>query len=767
MHLRLFLHSLSLAFILCAFASPVAAQPALTWEAALRELKPDVFAPEDRARLSGMLGAHLRSRLAEANARSRADWLAITNRLQWETFTRSRLEKLRASLGAPATPAAKLNVRTAGEIAGEGCRIRRLVFETRPGLWATANLYLPVRDRERGMPGLLICHSHHRPKEHSELQDMGMTWARAGCAVLVMDQLGHGERRQHPFASAKDFAGDFRVSRQDYHYRYDTGIQLSLLGESLAGWMAWDMSRGVDLLLSLPGIAADQIILLGSVAGGGDPTAVAAALDTRIACVVPFNFGGPQPETRFPLPADIETSFNYAGSGSWESTRNLRLSARDGFLPWVIVGSIAPRRLIYAHEFGWHRERDPVWQRLETIQGFFQTPDRLAFTHGRGELKGSPPEASHCTHIGQPHRERIHTAFAKWFGIQAEEFSKPVPEDQLRCWTPALTQAAQPKRLVDVLPDWAQRLRDARGTSRSGNPAVHARLLRNRLAPLLGEVVPAAKAKVLRHDNATAATGLRVEKVVLQTEAGIEVPLLLLSRKTDAPRQAVAVALAQEGKAGFLQHRAAHIAILLEAGVMVCLPDVRGTGETRAGSERGPESSDAAHSATAWMLGDTMPGARLRDTRAVLAWLRSREDVDAKRIALWGESFVAVNVSNVKYPTPRRVEGQPRVSDPASPLLALLTALYEEDVRAVYTHGGLADFASVLKHQQVLIPSDAVIPGLLAAGDLPELVRLVALRPLKQTSTVNALNQRVDPASKEPVSEAGPWLVEQLKLTKP
>ena len=35
------------------------------------------------------------------------------------------------------------------------------------------------------MPGLLIVHSHHRDKTHGELQDMGMTWARAGCLVLV------------------------------------------------------------------------------------------------------------------------------------------------------------------------------------------------------------------------------------------------------------------------------------------------------------------------------------------------------------------------------------------------------------------------------------------------------------------------------------------------------------------------------------------------------------------------------------------------------
>ncbi len=85
------------------------------------------------------------------------------------------------------------------------------------------------------MPGILICHSHHNPKTQSELQDMGVVWARAGCYVLVMDQLGHGERRQHPFRTSADYDESFKVSRQDYYFRYNVGIQLHLIGESLIG----------------------------------------------------------------------------------------------------------------------------------------------------------------------------------------------------------------------------------------------------------------------------------------------------------------------------------------------------------------------------------------------------------------------------------------------------------------------------------------------------------------------------------------------------
>ncbi len=198
---------------------------------------------------------------------------------------------------------------------------------------------------------------------------------------------------------------------------------------------------GIDLLLQRRGIDKDRIIVLGSVAGGGDPAAVLAALDRRVAAVVPFNFGGAQPETKYPLPPDAERTFNYLGGGSWESTRNLRLSGRDGFLPWLIVAAAAPRPLIYAHEFAWDQEHDPVWQRLQKIYGFYGAQDKLASVHGRGSVRGKPPEATHCNNIGAVHRKGIHAAFAKWFGIEATEYQKRLPAAELQCLTAAARRA--------------------------------------------------------------------------------------------------------------------------------------------------------------------------------------------------------------------------------------------------------------------------------------------------------------------------------------
>ena len=142
------------------------------------------------------------------------------------------------------------------------------------------------------------------------------------------------------------------------------------------GWMVWDLIRGLDVLLSRPGVDKDRVILLGSVAGGGDSAAVTAGLDARVKAVVPFNFGGPQPD--FAVPGDSARDYYFFGVPEWESTRCLRLGARDGFAHWLIVGSVAPRRLIYAHEFAWDRDRDPVWPRLQKVFAWYDATDHLA-----------------------------------------------------------------------------------------------------------------------------------------------------------------------------------------------------------------------------------------------------------------------------------------------------------------------------------------------------------------------------------------------------
>jgi dienelactone hydrolase len=739
--------------------------------------------PADRPRLAAMWGAEVRKRRIAANERENEAWRRVRSRSDWEHFRDVRIEALHRSLGESQEPPADLKVKVTGTLRGAGYTIENLVFESRPGLRVTANLYAPS-EPPPAMPGIVICHSHHNPKWQSELQEMGVLWARQGCLVLVMDQLGHGERRQHPFRSKEDYAGEFRPGRQDYYFRSNVGMQLHLIGESLIGWMTWDLSRGVDLLLSRPGIDRTRIILVGAVAGGGDPAAVTAALDPRIAAVVPFNFGGPQPETAFPLPPDSQTSFDYFGDGSWESTRNLRWSARDGFAPWVIVGSVAPRRLVYAHEFAWDQEHDPVWRRLKSIYAFYEplkanasdgsesAPSNLASTHGAGSVRGRGPGNTHCNNIGPVHLVAIHAAFERWFHIpipRREDLPRHTAEE-LTCLTPAAT-SDRPMVPVHQLAQaiGARRAAAARERLAKSSPAERRQALRRDWARLLGDPEPRQEPRVLtvvdpsREDQfpsdrrpplarqgpkpsgaspERSALVASVDRLALEVEPGIVVPLVLLTpRRPSTGRRPVVVAVAQAGKQAFLDRRAGAIADILAAGIAVCLPDLRGTGETKPDDGRGRDSSATSLSSAELMLGQTAVGARVRDLRSILRYLRTRPELDGRRVALWGESFAASHRRDQDLAVPLELADSLPHAEPLGGLVVLLTALFEDEIQAVSARGGLAEFQSLLESPFILVPHDVIIPGAIAVGDLGDVAAALAPRPLQLAELVDGRNR--------------------------
>jgi dienelactone hydrolase len=723
----------------------------------LRDLDANIFSSEaaKERHLGEMVQRDQRARVHDAIARDAKLFDALKTRADWEKYRDVRLKALRESLGLYATPKT-ITPTVTRTLEGDGYRIQNVVFESRPGLVVTANLYSPAKQPAAAMPGILIIHGFHQPKSQAELQDMGVNWAKLGCTILVPDQLCHGERRQHVFTSDKSYDGKFNLPRQDYYSRANAGAQLLINGESLMGWMVADALRCIDVLLTRPGVDKERIIVLGAVAAGGDTAAVTAALDPRVAAVVPFNFGGPEPETTYPLPAEAEKAFPYAVGGHWDSTRRLRNSARDGFWPWVIVGAAAPRRLIYAHEFAWDREHDPVWLRLEKSYKWHDASDHLAFAHGSGTLFGKP-EGTGCANIGPVHRSAIYPTFQRWFGMAApeKEAQQRRPAEDLLCLTPEASKTMKPRFVYEIAADLAtERVTAARKRLAALPPDERRGRLRADWARLLGVVDPSDKSAVVeqRKDRLADVT---VERLALETEKGIVVPMLLLlpPRKGDEKLPLV-VGLAHEGKGGFLKHRSESIAELLKGGVAVCLPDVRGTGETRpAGDRRGaPAGRLATVQETSpgtilanedLMLGRTLFGDRLRDVRAVLRYLHTRPDLDAGRLALWGDSFSPNNSADSKLEVPWDAEKLPHQSEPLGGLLALFGALFEDEMRAVAVNGTIVSYQSLLGSQFCYTPHDVLVPGAATAGDLPEVVVALAPRPLRLERIVDGLNRQV------------------------
>jgi dienelactone hydrolase len=547
-----------------------------------------------------------------------------------------------------------------------------------------------------------------------------MTWARAGVAVLVPDQPGAGERIESQ-----------AWPRESYYARYALGMHLYLAGESLMKWMVWDLMRGIDMLLERQQIDPNRLVILGAVAGGGDPAAVTAALDSRIAAVIPFNFGEAGPEEHYtegPRPYDFETAD--PGWGYWESTRNLRLSASGQFFPWLICASVAPRPFLFSFEVGWPKtvEEEPAWARYKKVFELYGRRENLAAVDGFGPFPG-PGE---CTNVGSFLRRRIYPILKKWLDIPipASEYHSLKPDADLMAITPEVAAERKPKTTAQLASALAQaRLKSAR--ERPG-------ALRASLAARLGDIEPPKNPGV----TVLAAQSLArfpMESISLESESAVTLPLLLL--KPGAARVPAVLALAQEGKSGFLAYRGPEIAKLLEQGIAVCLFDVRGTGELTRRAVRSPGAMGFA--ANELMLGNTLLGARLKDTRTVFRYLASRPDIDPKRIALWGDSFGAVNPRDMLFDKSMNQPGGPEIpqAEPLGSLLALMTALYEPEAAAVVMRRGLISFLSGFDDRFLYVPLDVIVPGILEVGDLPDVTAAIAPRPVLIQAAVDGRNR--------------------------
>lgn len=697
----------------------------------------------DRKNPGQMWEKNLRSRVTEAALAERRDWEKVGSVADWEKFRDRRLAALKTSLGPfPERTPLRATVTRRLDYA-DGFILEDVLFESRPGLVVSANLYLPSKITGR-IPAIVVVHSHHAPKTQSELQDLGMTWARGGTAVLIMDQLGAGERIQsQPWP------------KEGYYSRYALGMQLHLAGESLMKWMVWDLMRGIDLLVERPYVDPNRIVMLGAVAGGGDPAAVAAALDSRIAAVVPFNFGEASPEDHYTLgPRMYDSETADPGWGEWESTRNLRGSIAGQFFPWFLCASVAPRPFLFSFELGWPKtvEQEPMWKRYKKVFQLYGKAGNLDQIDGFGAFPG-PGEV---TNVGVIHRKQMYPIFKRWLDIPipAGEYHNVRPDADLMALTPEAAAERRPKTASEIALTLAQARLDAARAARRGLPAPgQLRSLRESLKTRLGDIEPDAGAPS-RALWTKSFSSFAVEAVSVDTSPGISVPLLLLRPLTGASsRSPVVLALAQGGKDAFLSERRADLASLLKRGIAVCLADVRGTGETA-------DSDPSSLAGTELMLGNTALGARLKDARAVVRYLSARADLDPKKLIVWGDSFAAVNPGGLLLDQSVKQQPGPQTiheADPLGSLLALLTTLYEDDVRAVATRGGLDLYLSVLRDRFCYVPLDVIVPDLLATADIPDIAAALAPRAVRIEAPVSGRNQRVT----ESAGDLAAWMAAQ------
>jgi len=239
--------------------------------------------PTPGPRVTPFLRHQLDRAWAQDEAR-RAAWSAVRTeadlrRLQAET--RKKLLALLGGLPAEKTP---LNARTTGTIPMEGYRIEKVVFESLPGLFVTALLYIPDQPPGAKPAVLLACGHSPLGKAYVNYQEIAARLAKRGYVVLCWDPVGQGERSQFWDAAARRSRYNLVCGEHAV-----LGNLAELAGFTLARWMTWDGIRAFDYLLTRPEVKGDRISITGTSGGGFESTWV-GALDERVHVIAPSCF---------------------------------------------------------------------------------------------------------------------------------------------------------------------------------------------------------------------------------------------------------------------------------------------------------------------------------------------------------------------------------------------------------------------------------------------------------------------------------------------
>lgn len=237
----------------------------------------------DGAAPGKQLKIYLKQHFYEQLDRRREAFEFLKSRSACEQWQKDRREFFVRQLGGfpERTP---LNAKIVGELDGEGYRIEKVIFESRPGHHVTANLYLP---KSQGpYPGVLIpCGHSHNGKAAGGYQRISILLARSGMAALCYDPIGQGERYQlldlekehevFPQVSYRLPVPHPRVRYLCTQEHTAMGIGCILLGTNIAQYRLWDGMRAIDYLQSRDDIQSEKIGCTGN-SGGGTLTSSSA-----------------------------------------------------------------------------------------------------------------------------------------------------------------------------------------------------------------------------------------------------------------------------------------------------------------------------------------------------------------------------------------------------------------------------------------------------------------------------------------------------------
>lgn len=631
--------------------------------------------------------------------------LASRKKLVSEIRTPEQFEKRKAevrnlllkSMGGLPEERAALSIQKTGTIDRGDYRIEKIIYQSLPNFYVTANLYVP-QSGKAPYPAVLQPTGHSpAAKARAFYQALDLGLVKNGFVVLTYDPVGQGERCVY----YDQALGGSKVGGPTAEHDM-AGIQSLLAGESIARYMVWDGMRSIDVLQSLSYVDPKRIGISGC-SGGGTLTAYLAALDDRLQVAAPSCYIS-------------DWADQLLGTGPQDAEQQFPDEFRNGLNHADLVEAFAPKPYLICST---SEDFFPIAGSRKT----FEESRRIYSLLGAGD-KISTAYDSGPHGMTQRQREAIYAWMNRWLKGQKEEIP-PAPtfqteyEEDLLCTPSGQVSTTLGGETVSTL--------NVKRFSKLvlPHPALIGKRDLNRLqARLREEIVRLARFEASQGPlqsnvlDEVVRKGCRITHLSYQAGPGRTVTALLVEPLLQEARRKTILFVDGQGKDAAAAP-GGDVEQLAQLGYTVLAVDPSGIGETAAHCSDDSDSCFGQGKVTwlALMIGKPLVGLRMDDILRGVDLLGEMGLLSDGQCLGFGKGVASVDL--------------------------LHAAAMDQRIAGVVIEDGLLSYASIARtpiHRQVF---DAIVPGVLGVYDLPDLVASLAPRPVQLVNMRSPLGNAV------------------------
>ena len=613
-------------------------------------------------------------RIIENNSQKNS---TIASMADWQERQSEIREKMWEIMG-PIEKKTPLNATITSTIFKDGYKVENLIYESLPGFYVTASLFIPD-NLSKPAPAILFCSGHSTGAYRLQsYQRPLLNLVKKGFIVLAIDPVGQGERLQYYCPDA----GKSLIGSSTHEHSYPSP-QVSLIGKSVARYFAWDGIRGIDYLVSREEVDAGRIGVHG-LSGGGTQTAYISALDERVKASAPSGY---------------ITSYKrlLESIGVQDGEQNLYHGLLEGIDHFEYVAVRAPRpTLIMAttRDFFSIQGTRETYMELKKVYDIFGKPGNIEIV-----------EDDHRHGYTQKIREAMYAFFQKHLSLPGsaaeEEVEFLTPEELQKTPTGQLLSSTQCETIFSL--NYKEVLEKTDELDRS----------RNNLSGHLANITPAAMhysgyREPQSSDDVVFCgryqrENYNVLKYFVKGEGDYVIPYLLF--RPHEPNNKAIIYLHPSGKATEVSPEG-EIDRLVSLGYMVLAPDLPGIGELGPGIFTGDAYiQNVSYNIwfTSMLIGRSITGIHASDINKLAGILLHKPGING----LYGIAQKEL------YPS------------------LLHAAAFNPDISGLAFIQPYSSYSSIAKNE-FYNPKfvHSLVPGALSAYDLPDLAACLAPRDL-------------------------------------